>query len=242
MPDAVDIFGDRLLLEFKGADEFGHPGREAAGEFDFEDDLVEGKTLPVAALEPDIRGLRNADGQFTIEGHPHIIAGQTFVGLAEITYPGHGLGVDPGEVELELVQGRAFPLVLVVHSDRHEFSPDEAGDILIQDSGAAFDNHIIHAAFDFDEPGIGGVVGITADSQLETVFLTGGGVVEEPKVIGIQVQADDGVSAAGPAAGILIDPDKGTHPSGDPGGQGFWNEIFNLISRPHYSVVRMHHD
>jgi hypothetical protein len=110
----MHIFGHGLLFQFKGSNGFGHPGRETAGELDLKDDLIGGKLLPMTSQESDVWRLGNADRYFTIESHPNIIPRNTFVGLTEIPYPRYRLGANSREVELELVQGRAFPFILGV--------------------------------------------------------------------------------------------------------------------------------
>jgi hypothetical protein len=66
------------------------------------------------------------------------------------------------------------------------------------------------------------------------------GFVKKLQIVGIQVQTDNGISSTVSSMVIFVRSDEGTHPSDNPGRLCFIDEILNLISRPHYSVMRLH--
>jgi len=150
--------------------------------------LGKGIPLPAASAKSDFRAVRNAICQLSVKGYSYLVFRSSFECLPHIPDKNHRPGPDTFHIQLELVD-RVYIGGIILWRQRQARKQDRY--VAIHNSCPAFVDNSIYPAFDFEKARIIRLIGITANAQLEAVFMSSQTFLAKLQIIRIQIKAHD---------------------------------------------------
>jgi hypothetical protein len=155
-------------MQVENLDHLIQPDGVTVSELDLQDHTLGGVYVPAPALELDVGLVADVIGKLSIKSHADPVLRISFIRSADVAYPYHRLGAYVSGVELKLLE-RAVADFVCLRLQAH--SGNQGRYVVMSYPGPALDYDTVHSAFDFKEARIRRVVGITADTQLESILL-----------------------------------------------------------------------